>query len=161
MDPHGLHSIPVTEIIPNLYLGSYHDSYLQESLHFDILVSALSVPEYRMLEVEALPNVEWHKLIIEDTEENEIRNYFTKIHAILRNGLREGKRILVHCAAGKSRSATLVMAYLIMENEWTRKEAYEYVSRKRMIIEPNEGFMSQLKALEQIVLQTKSDSHEE
>jgi protein-tyrosine phosphatase len=160
MEPCDLHSIPMSEIQPLLFLGSYHDA-LHESSHFDILISALSVPEYRMLEVEAPQHVEWHKLILEDTEEEEIGKYFTLVSTIIRIGLRDGKRILVHCAAGKSRSPTLVMAHLMMEHEWTRREAYEYVSRKRMIIEPNEGFMSQLKSLEYRVLPKESESQEE
>lgn len=138
---------PMSQMQDNLFLGSYQDALL-EGPNMDILISALSVPEYRTLEVEAAPHVEWHKLIVSDTEEEEIRHYFFQVHTIVRQGLREGKKILVHCAAGKSRSATIVIAHYMLENKWTRKQAFEHVSRHRLIVEPNEGFMDQLKSLE-------------
>lgn len=151
----------MSQIQENLFLGSYQDALL-EGPNMDILISALSVPEYRTLEVEAAHHVEWHKLIVSDTEEEQICDYFLQVSAILRKGLQNGKRILVHCAAGKSRSATLVMAHLMLEHKWTRKEAYEYVSRKRLIVEPNDGFMDQLKSLEVwMSLSEKSDPQEE
>lgn len=157
-----LHKMPMSEIQENLFIGSYHDA-LKEGEHFDIVISALSVSEYHMFEIEAPYHVEWHKLILMDTEEEEIYSYFNQVDAIVRRGLREGKRILVHCAAGRSRSATLVIAHLMLENNWTRKEAIEYVSRKRLIIEPNDGFMNQLKSLEVWMneIRHKSESKEE
>jgi protein-tyrosine phosphatase len=153
----------MSEIQENLFIGSYHDA-LKEGEQFDIIISALCVSEYRMFEMDVPYHVEWHKLILMDTDEEEIYDYFNQVDAILRRGLREGKRILVHCAAGRSRSPTLVIAHLMMEHNWTRKEAIEFVSRKRMIIEPNDGFMNQLKSLEvwmNIHRKSKSDEKEE
>jgi protein-tyrosine phosphatase len=59
--------------------------------------------------------------------------------------------VLVHCAAGVSRSPTLVIAYIMWSQKKTRKEAYEYVSSKRPIIDPNENFMNQLEMFEEVV----------
>lgn len=50
-----------------------------------------------------------------------------------------------------SRSATLVIAYLIRKNEWSLKKAFDYVKLKRPIIGPNEGFMNQLKNFEKMM----------
>jgi protein-tyrosine phosphatase len=47
-----------------------------------------------------------------------------------------------------SRSATLVLAYLMIENRWTYEEAYNFVKKRRPIIQPNIGFVKQLKGLE-------------
>lgn len=158
-----LHKIPMSEIITNLFIGSYHDA-LKEGEHFDIIVSALCVSEYRMFEIDVPYHVEWHKLILMDKEEEEIYPYFNQVDAILRRGLREGKRILVHCAAGRSRSPTLVLAHLMLENNWTRKNAIEFISSKRMVIDPNDGFMNQLKSLEvwmEMDCKSKSTTKEE
>jgi hypothetical protein len=36
----------------------------------------------------------------------------------------------------------------MIENRWCYEEAYNYVKNKRPIVEPNIGFVKQLKALE-------------
>uniref|UniRef100_A0AC11BFG8 Dual specificity phosphatase 26 n=1 Tax=Ovis aries TaxID=9940 RepID=A0AC11BFG8_SHEEP len=58
-----------------------------------------------------------------------------------------GGRILVHCAVGVSRSATLVLAYLMLYHRLTLVEAIKKVKDHRGII-PNRGFLRQLLALD-------------
>ncbi|KAH9584154.1 Dual specificity phosphatase [Trypanosoma melophagium] len=55
-------------------------------------------------------------------------------------------RVLVHCQRGRSRSATVVLAYLIRRNGWTVAEALQYVTRRRPRVEPNLGFIDALLA---------------
>ena len=57
-------------------------------------------------------------------------------------------RVLVHCLAGMSRSATIVIAYLIATTPMTAGEATEFVRSKRRIIRPNYGFTKQLEQYE-------------
>lgn len=52
-------------------------------------------------------------------------------------------KILVHCKEGVSRSASLVLAYLVRDQEMTLKEAVRLVRSKREI-SPNQGFLQQL-----------------
>ncbi|XP_040499228.1 dual specificity protein phosphatase 26 isoform X1 [Ursus maritimus] len=58
-----------------------------------------------------------------------------------------GGKILVHCAVGVSRSATLVLAYLMLYHRLTLVEAIKKVKDHRGII-PNRGFLRQLLALD-------------
>ncbi|XP_015986642.1 dual specificity protein phosphatase 26 [Rousettus aegyptiacus] len=58
-----------------------------------------------------------------------------------------GGKILVHCAVGVSRSATLVLAYLMLYHHLTLVEAIKKVKDHRGII-PNRGFLRQLLALD-------------
>jgi len=60
-------------------------------------------------------------------------------------------RVLVHCAGGMSRSAAVVIAFLMIKNKWKYQQAFEYVKEKRPIVCPNEGFITQLKKLEEMV----------
>ena len=55
----------------------------------------------------------------------------------------------VHCKAGKSRSVTAVMAYLIHANHWTLSKAYSFVTERRKGISPNIGFVSELMTFEE------------
>lgn len=56
-------------------------------------------------------------------------------------------KVLVHCAMGRSRSATLVLAYLMIYKNMTVVDAIEQVSRHRCIL-PNRGFLKQLRELD-------------
>lgn len=64
----------------------------------------------------------------------------------------------VHCRAGKSRSATVVLGYLIHANAWTFKRSYAYVSERRPGISPNLGFVSELYQFEASELGLKARS---
>lgn len=66
--------------------------------------------------------------------------------------------VYVHCKAGKSRSVTVVLAYLIHANAWTLKTAYAYVAERRRGISPNIGFVAELMQFEEIELGIKQSS---
>jgi atypical dual specificity phosphatase len=63
-------------------------------------------------------------------------------------GLAQENRVLVHCLAGVSRSATIVIAYLLATTAMTAEEATEFVRSKRSIVRPNYGFTKQLEQYE-------------
>ena len=56
-------------------------------------------------------------------------------------------KVLVHCVMGRSRSASLVLAYLMMEQGLSVVAAIEHVRQRRCIL-PNHGFLRQLRALD-------------
>lgn len=67
-----------------------------------------------------------------------------------------GKPTYVHCKAGKSRSVTIVLAYLIHRNHWPLKRAYSHVSDRRQGVCPNIGFVAELMRFEENELGFKS-----
>lgn len=50
----------------------------------------------------------------------------------------------MHCQAGVSRSATIVIAYLMKHTLMTMPDAYKYVRSRRPVVSPNLNFMGQL-----------------
>ncbi|KAG4076733.1 hypothetical protein HA402_002020 [Bradysia odoriphaga] len=56
-------------------------------------------------------------------------------------------KVLVHCNAGVSRSASVVIGYLIMDCGFSFDEAYGLVKLRRSCVRPNDGFLKQLKKL--------------
>lgn len=56
-------------------------------------------------------------------------------------------KVLVHCARGISRSAALVLAFLMIKENQSVAEAVETVRRHRNIL-PNVGFLNQLRQLD-------------
>ncbi|KAI8369585.1 uncharacterized protein BYT42DRAFT_584998 [Radiomyces spectabilis] len=66
--------------------------------------------------------------------------------------IEEAKRqhapIYVHCKAGKSRSVTAILAYLVCSERWTLKQAYRHVIKARPNMSPNIGFIAELMKME-------------
>ncbi|RWS01685.1 hypothetical protein B4U80_04521, partial [Leptotrombidium deliense] len=98
----------VHEIVPNLYLSGITG---QESacIPFDYTID---VSNYRLNE----RNIDRRKtLVIEvnDDENADLYPHFDKICDTIHTKLRQKKSVLVHCAAGISRSTTLIIAYLM------------------------------------------------
>ena len=55
-------------------------------------------------------------------------------------------RVLVHCMQGRSRSASVIAAYLMAANNgWTAEDAVRHIKAKCMTAEPNVGLMGQLR----------------
>ncbi len=54
---------------------------------------------------------------------------------------------------GISRSASVVIAYIMYKNKMKFKEAYDFVHKKRNVISPNMGFQEQLEKFEKILIE--------
>ena len=72
------------------------------------------------------------------------------------NVLDNGGKVLVHCHAGVSRSATVCIAYLMYKNNFTLEKAFDQVRSRRGVISPNLNFMQQLQEFETDIFGAKS-----
>ena len=59
-----------------------------------------------------------------------------------------GRKLLVNCAQGKSRSGTAAVAYLMQTHDLTVEQALAKITARRSLVEPNPSFMRQLHAME-------------
>lgn len=66
--------------------------------------------------------------------------------------------MFVHCALGRSRSASIVISYLIKRNNMTLKDAFFHVTSRRREVSPNSGFFKQLIQFEKDFLQVATFS---
>lgn len=69
----------------------------------------------------------------------------------INNALNNNGRVLIHGISGISRSATLVIAYVMTQKVCSFDEAYRYVQQRRFCIHPNESFKRQLLEFEPIL----------
>jgi len=103
----------------------------------------------------------YKKYDLEDTAQQEISAHFEEASEYLEEARKNAKNVLVHCIQGMSRSASFVMAYLILKNNMTLREAYNFVTSKRSIVKPNPGFLDQLIKFETKVRGVASMTKEE
>lgn len=86
--------------------------------------------------------VAYHRIIAGDSKEEDLLRHFDAACDFIHS--HRDKRVLVHCQAGVSRSATICVAYLMKHGGLFLEGAYMTVKGARKIICPNIGFMKQL-----------------
>ena len=96
-----------------------------------------------------IPNIKGVKrlfLRVDDwvTSGNEMKSAILKANPFIKKGLGNGHGVLVHCAAGISRSATVVTSYLVTEKHMKVLDALDIIRQVRPSIQPNPGFMQVL-----------------
>ena len=73
--------------------------------------------------------------IDDDERENIFKYFYTCI-----NFIEKSKICFVHCQAGMSRSASIVIAYVMYKLKLKFEEAFDYVKKRREYINPIKNF---------------------
>ena len=81
-------------------------------------------------------------LVSEIKAKNSINNLNTKINS------NENNKVMVHCVDGKSRSAAVIIAYVMKSKQMKLIEAFKYVRNSKMDISPSKWFWNELKVFE-------------
>ncbi|XP_056385898.1 dual specificity protein phosphatase 26-like [Hyla sarda] len=142
----------VDEIIPNLYLGDVVIASDKKKLKkmgiTHILNAAHASWECTGDGIDYGPDIQYYGITAEDCPEFNMSIYFRRGAKFIHQALSTPSgKILVHCVLGKSRSATLVLAYLMIYQGFSLADAIRHVSEHRRIA-PNRGFLQQLQQLE-------------
>jgi len=143
-------STDASQILPFLYLGNERDAkdgcFLRSHHITHILNVTSHVPNH--FENEA---VVYKRLAVTDSCHQNLNQYFSEVFDFIDACRKSGGRVLVHCQAGVSRSATVTIAYLMKKSLLSMTDAYRYLKTKRDIIAPNFNFMGQLMEFEQVL----------
>ena len=87
-------------------------------------------------------------LNLKDNTNENIECIFYLCYDFIHKCKMENKKILIHCYQGISRSVSIVISYLMINNRINCDEAFNFVKKKRLIANPNLGFLLQLTILE-------------
>ncbi|KDQ53620.1 hypothetical protein JAAARDRAFT_209961 [Jaapia argillacea MUCL 33604] len=137
-----------SEVIPRLYLSDLYTATSPNVLNrlgITHVVSVVGRPWHRY------PSSIKHLSVpIEDNRKADLLGYLdatvTWIHHALSRS--DNNRVLVHCVWGMSRSASVIVAYLMAMKKMPLQLALSFVRLKRSVVRPNIGFMSQLQMYE-------------
>ncbi|XP_038592375.1 dual specificity phosphatase 29-like [Micropterus salmoides] len=155
----------VNEVWPNLYIGdaatAQHKTLLV-NLGITHVVNAADGPQH----IDTGPhfykdiNIQYHGVEAPDCKDFDLSLFFTETADFIHSALSQKGKVLVHCARGISRSATLALAFLMIKERLTLVEAVEVVRRRRNIL-PNVGFLNQLCHLDSsLALQRKTAQYQ-
>ncbi|EPS70614.1 hypothetical protein M569_04148, partial [Genlisea aurea] len=86
---------------------------------------------------------------ISDDEDADIRDIFQEAHDFVHQVEQIDGKVLVHCFEGKSRSATLVLSYLMLRKGFKMAEAWKALKRVHRRAQPNDGFARILLSLDE------------
>nr|XP_057926152.1 dual specificity protein phosphatase 2 [Doryrhamphus excisus] len=138
------------ELLPFLFLGSAVHSSRRETLTAAGITAVLNVSSSCSNFFEG--EFQYLRLNVEDSLAADIGSYFSTAIAFIDSVKQNGGRVLVHCQAGISRSATICLAYLMHAQRVRLDEAFDFVKQRRDVISPNLAFMGQLLLFEMDVL---------
>uniref|UniRef100_K7F617 Dual specificity phosphatase 4 n=1 Tax=Pelodiscus sinensis TaxID=13735 RepID=K7F617_PELSI len=140
------------EILPFLYLGSAYHAARRDMLDTLGITALLNVSSDCPNHFEG--HYQYKSIPVEDNHKADISSWFMEAIEYIDSVKGCHGRVLVHCQAGISRSATICLAYLMMKRRVKLEEAFEFVKQRRSIISPNFSFMGQLLQFESQVLAT-------
>jgi len=97
-------------------------------------------------------------LNLQDKPQEIISTWFEESREFINKARFQKSSVLVHSARGGSRSAAIVISYLMLENSWRFYQAYDALAKKRPMINPLSTFRRELVELESKIF---GDIHEE
>jgi len=127
-----------SEILPGFYLGSVGAACNKKALHQHKIKHILCCSDG--IEPAYPTKYEYKILKLEDTATENLLQYLEETLSYIHEKISKNERMLVHCYAGRSRSASIVISYLIKYHAMKVEEALQFVKNKRPAADPNRGF---------------------
>ncbi|KAF9324321.1 Dual specificity protein phosphatase 10 [Podila minutissima] len=139
-------------VLPHLYLGAEHnasDSVTLSRLGIShVLNVAVEIAQQCQEGTRVEKNgIRYHHLSWTHHQKN-LSSEFPEAFDHIEQARSTGGKILVHCQLGVSRSASLVIAYVMKAENKSLTEAYDFVKDRSGVISPNMSLMYQLAEFE-------------
>ncbi|CAL2030219.1 hypothetical protein CAEBREN_08205 [Caenorhabditis brenneri] len=139
----------MSEIVPGLFIcgvSALSGEEMKKHKITHIINATTEVPNLR-----SLGDIQRTKLWLEDTPQTYIYPHLELQSDQIQALIADGGKVLVHCVAGVSRSASICLAFLLKYRCRNLRDAYHLMKSKRVMVRPNLGFWRQLIAFEQNV----------
>jgi len=136
-------------ILENIVLGNACNArnyYQLEKNNIGLIVNcSKDIPNYFS------DDVAYIRVSVEDKLKQDIYTHLDKTITHMHKYLADNpnKNIFVHCFMGSSRSATVIIAFLIKYRKYTRRDALLFLKQKRHLVNINVDFFKQLKVFEE------------
>lgn len=148
---------PLSRILPHLYLGAETD-VTQDILSARGISYVLSVSRCSP-QPSFLPSTQYHRVPIDDSLRDDLLPWIPGALRFIDEAVSAGGSVLVHCAAGISRSPALAVAYIMYSLGMDLDHAYRFVKERRPSISPNFNFLGQLQHFQSTLAQEALHGH--
>ncbi|KAI7827072.1 dual specificity phosphatase, partial [Gamsiella multidivaricata] len=125
-------------VLPHLYLGAEHNAMDVNTLSRLGITAVLNIVKTMHGGSIHYKNLSWTH------HQRNLQSEFPMAFAFIEDVKSMGGKVLVHCQLGVSRSASLVIAYVMKTLQLSLTDAYEYVKSHSSVISPNMSLMYQL-----------------
>lgn len=129
-----------------LYIGSINS--INEKVIMDLSITHIVSCVHWIQKPSYPTHVVIHHINVWDTQTTQINECFLSAIQFIENALNNGGSVLVHCNAGRSRSASIILAYLMYRFNTSFEDALRHLKSRRSVVQPNPGFIRQLKQWE-------------
>ncbi|XP_030232080.1 dual specificity protein phosphatase 8 [Gadus morhua] len=146
---------PLSLILPHLFLGAERD-VTQDSLSARGISYVLSVSRCSP-QPSFLPVSQYLRIPIDDSLRDDLLPWIPAALRFIDGAMSSGGAVLVHCAAGISRSPALAVAYIMYSMGLDLDHAYRFVKERRPSISPNFNFLGQLQHFQGSLRQKSTD----
>ncbi|XP_069376007.1 dual specificity protein phosphatase 16 [Paralichthys olivaceus] len=136
-------NIGPTRILPHLYLGCQRDVLNKDLMQQNDIVYVLNASN-TCPKPDFVPDSHFLRVPVNDSFCEKILPWLDRSVEFIEKAKASNARVLVHCLAGISRSATIAIAYIMKRMDMSLDEAYRFVKEKRPTISPNFNFLGQL-----------------
>jgi len=134
------------------------DAINREGLREQRITTVVSVHDEHQPEIDGIHSVH---LRCADRSDANILQLLGPAADHVSRGLLTGGSVLIHCLEGRSRSASVAVAYLIRHQGMSLRDAFKKVQHCRPMVQPNRGFWRQLVAFEEASCGTASLTEDE
>lgn len=140
------HKVFPDQVLDFLFIGSLRTA--QEQRVYDDLQITRVVTCGLGMSITLGEGMDQLLLGLADTVDANLSGHLQKGVDYIADAKAKNEKVLVHCFAGLSRSASLVCAYLMREYRWSFEKSLDFIRLARPNACPNDGFVKQLEAFE-------------
>jgi protein-tyrosine phosphatase len=158
-----MHELYKGLFISGIYPATSRELLSTNSIDIILRVNDIQIQDYVRDMYNEL-GIQYYHIPMQDEDSYHISVHFNTTNKLIFDALKNGKKILVHCTAGISRSATIIIAFLLMlsaknNKDFTVDEAIRILRTHRQIIKPNNGFIQQLNLYNNYLYKCKILAH--
>lgn len=114
---------------------------------------AILSPIYKR--IDQFDNLEKLYIHMDDLPSSNLWEYFEIITKFFNCCLEENRNVLIHCTAGRSRSVSFLIAYIMIMYKMSFDDAFHLVKEHRPEVRINSGFIHQLQTLDRLLQRIK------
>jgi len=136
---------PLTQVLPQLYLGNQEDAEQAEkliNLGITHIISIVGGGRYKDL------CEKYMYIPLRDNGSSDLLEHLENSYDFMLESQGPNNKLFIHCQLGQNRSASFVIGFLMRWKKLSFHEAYTFLKEKRALIHPHKEYIKQLRDLD-------------